>query len=269
MDDRLLVYAIAFWDPRDIARSAAVSSTMYGIIQHHRHLVWDPDTHFQPWFRAPAETFRGMLRICGAIVTGSQILQFFNRTSYPDSDMDIFMRVGGLWYMGGWLRSQGYTFAAVSSDYRLFRRQVMRLCSRMMTDHPAHNPAIRGVYNFHRYVASQTVVHLQKIQLIAVDMDPVHHVIFDFHSTAVMNYMTSDTVISVFPLSTFVFQKSMESEIPGPGIQHNSEAISRSTQRPKTGEAIGGRSPLLEDKTQCSAKRNRPNTGKRVRSGIH
>ncbi|KAJ7683373.1 hypothetical protein B0H17DRAFT_942010 [Mycena rosella] len=89
---------------------------MHGVVQHYKQLVWDPDAHFKIWFSDPTK-FRGVLQTCGAIVSGSQILQFLDRTRYPDSDMDIFLRVGGIPVMAQWLRHQGYALNSVSPDY--------------------------------------------------------------------------------------------------------------------------------------------------------
>ncbi|KAJ7750551.1 hypothetical protein B0H16DRAFT_1318604 [Mycena metata] len=207
-EDDLLTYFLAFWDPHDIFKAESLSSVMLGIVSHYRRLVWDPDSRFQPWFRDPTRQFRTMLRRCGAIVTGSQMLQFFDRTNYPDSDMDIFLRIGGVSLLGNWLTTQGYSPAAPSAKYTFFRNRVQRACSQIITRQGEPQTPIRGVYNYYRYVATQTVVHHQKIQLVVVDMDPIHHVIFDFHSTGVMNFLSSTRAVSIFPLCTFRYRKS-------------------------------------------------------------
>ncbi|KAJ7476315.1 hypothetical protein B0H11DRAFT_1917533 [Mycena galericulata] len=223
MDDNLLAYLFSFWDPHDILKFSRSSSVIQGILQQYRQLVWDPDTYFQPWFREPTALFRSTLRETGAIVSGSQILQFFDRIKYLNSDLDIFLRIGGVLQMARWLVRQGYHLTPEQPDYETFHRNVIRVSCRILTSTVNQDTGIRAVYNYQRFVASATVIYYQKIQLIAVDIDPVHHVLYDFHSSkwlsamsqristitaAVMNYMTSDQVVSVFPRSTFILRKS-------------------------------------------------------------
>ncbi|KAJ6464316.1 hypothetical protein DFH09DRAFT_1346829 [Mycena vulgaris] len=215
MTDSLLVHLLSFWDPKDILASATLSPVIHGILQHYRQLVWDVDIHFRPWFQNPAE-FRSILRITGAVVSGSQILQFLDRTNYLSSDMDIFLRIGGVTRIGKWLSLQGYRFGSLASDYQTFDVQVQRLSRMLVAQNSSlpHGPPIRNVYNYQRFVASPSVTYIQKVQLVVVDMDPVHHVLFDFHSTAVMNYMTPDTIVSLFPNSTFVLRKTYVTKSP-------------------------------------------------------
>ncbi|KAJ7490408.1 hypothetical protein B0H11DRAFT_1912374 [Mycena galericulata] len=212
--DSLLVHALGFWDAPDVLKSAVLSSVMHGVVQHYKCLVWDIDKHFDSWFRQPKK-FRPMLQVCGAVVSGSQILQFLDRTSYPDSDLDIFLRIGGVKKMGNWLTAQGYRLASNTANYTTLGRQILRSSYQLMTlptNSPPKTP-IRGVYNYRRFIGSWNDLRIQKIQLVCVDMDPIHHILFDFHSTAVMNYLTADKVVSLFPISTFVLRKSYVSKI--------------------------------------------------------
>ncbi|KAJ6579172.1 hypothetical protein DFH09DRAFT_913344 [Mycena vulgaris] len=180
-------------------------------MQQYRKIVWDPDRHFQPWFGDCTEDFRSVLYESGAIVSGSQILQFLDRTTYLNSDMDIFLRIGGVLTMGNWLEARGYSRTCDSEDYVnhfKFQRDVIQTACRVITGGARLETAVKGVYNYRRFVGSTTDIYNQKIQLVAVDTNPVQHLLFDFHSTAVMNYMSCDTIVSVFPLSTFILRKS-------------------------------------------------------------
>ncbi|KAJ7197891.1 hypothetical protein C8J57DRAFT_1487630 [Mycena rebaudengoi] len=190
--DSLLVYVLSFWNPDDILVSATLSTVLQGVVRYYQSLVWDIDKHLQHWFRDGSKSFRSVLGVCGAAVSGSQILQFFDRTKYLDSDLDIFLRVAGLLRMGEWLVTQGYRHTSSSENYDALNEEVLHLS---------------------RYVASPTVIFIQKVQLVAVDMDPVHHILFDFHSTAVMGFLTCNMVVSVFPRSTHVLKKSYMTKI--------------------------------------------------------
>ncbi|KAJ7154307.1 hypothetical protein C8R43DRAFT_885137 [Mycena crocata] len=207
MPDDVLTNLFAFMNPREIAKCSTLSTVVLNVVHHYKTLVWDPDKFFRHWFRDSPISFRLILKKCGAIVSGSQIMQFFDRSNYIDSDMDIFLRVGGLIEMGAWLWRQGYNLHSSSSTYRVLW-DAHRLSAKLVQNQDPTTNAIKGVFNFTRYVASATVIYLQKIQLVTVDVNPINHILFDFHSTAVINYMLPDSVVSVFPLSTFLHRKT-------------------------------------------------------------
>ncbi|KAJ7773132.1 hypothetical protein B0H16DRAFT_1217537, partial [Mycena metata] len=199
------------WSLQDIIVCSSLSSVILNIIRYYKSVVWNPDIFFKPWFNVDPKFFRSTLDVCGAVVAGSQINQLLDRTRYDNSDMDIFLRIGGIQRMGGWLETQGYRLVSSSSTYGPFHQTVARLSTRLAIATASDN-TVKGVFNYERYVASTQVVYHQRIQLVVVDMNPIHHVLFDFHSTAVMNYMVSDAVVSVFPTSTFLLSKSYVSK---------------------------------------------------------
>ncbi|KAJ6507218.1 hypothetical protein C8R47DRAFT_1209151 [Mycena vitilis] len=211
VQDSLLVRLLSFWNPAEVFKFAGLSRITNGIMDHYITLVWDVDAHFYQWFRDSPSIFRSVLRRSNGVVSGSHILQFLDRTRYLDSDIDIFIRIGGVFTMGRWLLSQGYSLAAQSEDYPAaqlddFRSEVIKTGARLPTPKSPQRP-VKAVYNFQRFVASPTSIYDQRIQLIVVDTDPIKHILFDFHSTAVMNYMTSDVLVSIFPRSTLVLHK--------------------------------------------------------------
>ncbi|KAJ7495920.1 hypothetical protein B0H11DRAFT_1910206 [Mycena galericulata] len=181
----LLLHVLSFWSPQCIATCDSLST-----------LAWDVDRFFAPWFIDDTVDFRVMLERCGAVVSGSLITQFFDRTLYRDSDMDIFLRMGGLPEMGAWLVSQGYIYSSTSTGYRALRRAIQRVSGKVVSDPVDGHRTIRTVLNFKRLVASTTIIHIQKIQLVVVDMDPIHHVLFDFHSIYHKSYITRNRIES-------------------------------------------------------------------------
>ncbi|KAJ6501442.1 hypothetical protein C8R47DRAFT_1211021 [Mycena vitilis] len=208
----LLLRVVSFWTLWDIINCHALSTTMHGIVRYYKSLAWDPDFHFRPWFIDEPSTFRAMLKDYGAVIAGSQVVQLLDRSKYPDSDMDIFMRSGSVEPMGYWLQHQGYRFQNATPTYddvgnQAFLASIRCLSTKLVSNKRKDDPVNR-VFNYQRYIASRTIIYHQVIQLVAVDMNPIHHIIFDFHSTGVMNYMTADTVVSVFPRSTFLLHKS-------------------------------------------------------------
>ncbi|KAJ7106080.1 hypothetical protein C8R43DRAFT_863192, partial [Mycena crocata] len=205
----LLLRILSFWSLQDIITCETLSSAFRNIVGFYRSVAWNADNFFRSWFLDSPSWFRAVLKSCNAVVSGSQLVQFFDRSTYFESDMDIFLRIGSVSRMGVWLECQGYILDCTSQGYHDVSHDVDALLTSKMTYGPLmQDNTVQSVHNYKRFVASPTVVYLQKIQLVIVDMNPVHHILFDFHSTGVMNYMTFNTVVSVFPVSTFIRRKS-------------------------------------------------------------
>lgn len=80
------------------------------LILHYQSMVWSFQRRFQLWFPNTAG-FQAMLYRHKAIVSGSQAIQFFDRTFCPDDPLEIYVRHNRAPRMFEWIESQGY-FAA-------------------------------------------------------------------------------------------------------------------------------------------------------------
>ncbi|KAJ6450849.1 hypothetical protein C8R47DRAFT_1084281 [Mycena vitilis] len=97
--------------------------------------------------------------------------------------MDIFMRMGGLAYMRQWLGTQGYSIAPQREHYNVSASDdLIWASSQVLTCKSIPDSVITIVHNYYRYVASTETVYYQKIQVIVVDINPIQHILFDFHS---------------------------------------------------------------------------------------
>ncbi|KAJ7739542.1 hypothetical protein B0H16DRAFT_1465197 [Mycena metata] len=196
MPDEQIIRIISFWGLADIVACDSAS------------VVWNADRFFAGWFKDHPISFRRVLGECGGIVSGSQVTQFFDRSRYHDSDMDIFMHIGGITHMGDWLQTQGYSYSSMATEYDALKPDVLRLSCRMLIERNSTDETIKGVFNYIRYIPSTTTAFIQKIQLIVVDISPIDHIIFDFHSSAMINYMTESEIVCVFPIPTLILHKS-------------------------------------------------------------
>ncbi|PPR03127.1 hypothetical protein CVT26_004661 [Gymnopilus dilepis] len=192
----------------DLLSLLAISRTskmLRGLYAVYRQAVWDPDDHYKRWFH-DVDYFKSLLRKCGAVVSGSFALQFFGRFFYPSSDMDIFLRVAGADDLCYWLCDEGYSYEDSSSDYGgLDGSSSLHFSKAVLNKSSFHDPLL-GVYAFQKsrkhHNGREEVL---RVQIVVVDTEPIHHVLFDFHSiAAVINFLTADEGFSVFPWSTFV-----------------------------------------------------------------
>lgn len=167
------------WPLSDILVLSATSFRMHYAVQTYKSVAWDIDSFLGRWFPRPV-AFRHLLRQCSAVVSGSQALQFFDRTEYMDSDMDIFLRGAGVGRMSEWLKEVGYSLP--SRNYYLGSRK--HIVHRYRNRRRYCSSAIQAVITFTRFDTTPGgVVYPRRVQLVVVDMDPVKFILFDFHSS--------------------------------------------------------------------------------------
>ncbi|PPQ96722.1 hypothetical protein CVT26_010275 [Gymnopilus dilepis] len=209
---RLLLF-FAELDIDAIISLSKTSSALHSAYTFYAKEAWDPTKRFASWFKNPA-AFRRLLSRTNSVISGSFALQFFDRSYYPTGDMDIYLRVAGADEVCRWLTRQDYTYVrqnktyphVISRDRVHFDRAVRNLSSSV-------SPLL-AVYNFERKLElSKTESIVRHVQVIVVDTDPIEHILFDFHSTVVMNFITAERAVSIFPHSTFIDRLSYTSKV--------------------------------------------------------
>ncbi|KAJ7864794.1 hypothetical protein B0H14DRAFT_2735536 [Mycena olivaceomarginata] len=137
------------------------------------------------------DDFRRMQGYTGAIISGSTALQFFNRLTWPNTDLDIYVTRASAAIAVVFILENGYTFSP--RDFQ-DRNVSLQLCE-SVKDSPPGYPG-KGIANVLNFYKDGT-----KIQLIIVKTTPIE-VILHFHSTCVMNIITHDAAFSLYPWST-------------------------------------------------------------------
>ncbi|KAI9065718.1 hypothetical protein FKP32DRAFT_1674545 [Trametes sanguinea] len=207
----------AGWTPDLILWLRPLSSSMRLAVQAYCTRQWNVDTFLSRWFRFPSG-FLKTLEQCGGLISGSEAQQFFGRRAYRGRDLDIYVPLHGLLPMGRWLREEGFAFHASAEKHPLFDVAAMMFTSHIgvnTSSPPSFLPPRRtttfSAFNFVRTPHPNRPVLLSgsHVQLIAVTYNPVEFIINNFHSTAVMNYMTDKYAISLFPRTTFIEKTSL------------------------------------------------------------
>jgi hypothetical protein len=125
-------------------------------------------------------------------ISGSTALQFFDRSLYPDSDLDIYVEHRSRQTIVAWLRGIGYEFKPRqirNSNVTFSLEEEMGVtvepyCTGGSPSAPFFEPEITGyfgrgvtnVYNFFKYNPER------KIQLITSNQSPLE-VVLNFHSS--------------------------------------------------------------------------------------
>ena len=94
-------------DILSLIKLSKTSKALRRVFLCYAQATWDPARRYRRWFGNVGE-FRRLLRKSNAVISGSFALQFFDRSFYADSDMDIFTRIAGVSTLCDFLISEGY-----------------------------------------------------------------------------------------------------------------------------------------------------------------
>ncbi|KAL7281164.1 hypothetical protein ACG7TL_004472 [Trametes sanguinea] len=206
----------AHWTPDVIFRLRQLSSSMRLATEAYCARRWDVNAFLGRWFHF-VPTFLKVLDDCGGVVSGSEAQQFFDRESYRGRDLDVYVPLHGLLRMGRWIKEQGFLYHATADRHPLFDVAAVMFTSyvgvgaiSLPSQFPT-KPSTFAAFNFARPLHHSMPEWLKgmHIQLIAVPCNPVEFIVNNFHSTGVMNYMTGQYAVSLFPRTTFVDRTSL------------------------------------------------------------
>ncbi|KAF6743185.1 hypothetical protein DFP72DRAFT_850684 [Ephemerocybe angulata] len=191
----------------DLMQLASSSSLLKELTNIYKDMVWRVDDFLATWFYASLK-FRCILGFTGAIVSGSQVIRFLDRMEPAiSSDLDILTRVGGVLSLVNYLEDEGYTRVqrkpGRKEDYPLLA-DVCALSSTTQFCKGGGKHGIVEIFDFEKKLGRtlQGVDRL-KVQVVVVVQNPIQHILFSYHSTAVMNYICHDETVSIFPKPTF------------------------------------------------------------------
>lgn len=98
-------------DARDLLRFSrvcvAAKLKVDSYIKRHFSIYSILDRFFA---RSDSIAFRYLMRMTGMLVSGSSVLQLFDRSFYAGSDLDVFVNQSQASVVGEWLKARGYEF---------------------------------------------------------------------------------------------------------------------------------------------------------------
>ncbi|EIW61531.1 uncharacterized protein TRAVEDRAFT_27113 [Trametes versicolor FP-101664 SS1] len=156
----------------------------------------------------------------GTLVSGSSALQFFDRTLYPESDLDLYVHARHRREVGRWLVEEGYAFAPTEHQDPRFEVEVVHGMT-TREDGIYSMPGVAAILTFtkpaprlgaQRVVAEESEEELEvqleereprplKVQIIVAKNTPME-AILAFHSTCVMNVISYEKAYCLFPRAT-------------------------------------------------------------------
>ncbi|KIM24573.1 hypothetical protein M408DRAFT_26868 [Serendipita vermifera MAFF 305830] len=202
----------------DMLSLRLVCSVVHGAVHGWLPSVYNVENHLAHFFDDPL-SFRILQARTGTIVSGSNALQFFERSYYPNSDLDLYVPCRHTYHVAKWLVTndynpvftekqrnilQGTTFASLLEQ--ISRRRISRYHGQPLPGEAEYgHSAMEDVFTF----VHQSNPDL-KVQMIVIDprSTPIAAVLH-FHSTLVMNFITWDRAYSLFPSATFLHRSCL------------------------------------------------------------
>jgi len=161
----------------------------------------------------------------GALISGSTVLQFFDRSYYPESDLDIYVRFDCRRDIALWLEKKGYTMQPYAKN------PGANLCDVLdeMTMQPSDDPFYPGSFIILEFLKNRGDIK-SKIQLLLANDCPIASIL-RFHSSeyfsasrrslqpvtimiaCVMNFIAYDRAYSLYPKGTFITRQSLVTKL--------------------------------------------------------
>ncbi|KIK49276.1 hypothetical protein CY34DRAFT_310412 [Suillus luteus UH-Slu-Lm8-n1] len=219
------IYDLIFCDlsPRTLVWLSRTCRRAHEAVTRFICRAYNINRHLSRYFPDPL-AFRSLQARTGLVISGSNALQFLDRSFYPESDLDLYAHPGHVYEALEWLDSVGYKFKPeswqqedwrdeVPADWDGTAKRIDRFGEMMINREPDMVYSdVAGVYTFTRIVTMDTETVTLKVQIIASKCNPIQ-TITQFHSTCVMNIITFDAAYSFYPVATF--EERMAIQIPG------------------------------------------------------
>ncbi|KDQ51108.1 hypothetical protein JAAARDRAFT_211257 [Jaapia argillacea MUCL 33604] len=209
--------------PAGLIRLGRCSRTTLGAVANFANRAFNINKHLSRFFPDPV-AFRSLQARTATLISGSSALQFFDRTFYPESDLDLYTFSEHGEEIGRWLQKRGYAFIANSfqdDDFGVALNQPIRdgldqggeALKDLDLNHWQHYKIIgvNGIYCFEKVSQGGTEPPL-RVQIITASSTPLECVL-NFHCTVVMNVIAYDAAYSFYPVSTFEERRALTSGI--------------------------------------------------------
>ncbi|KAF8802204.1 hypothetical protein BYT27DRAFT_7197291 [Phlegmacium glaucopus] len=199
--------------PIDLLRYSRASKTTYEAVSSYMRRSFNLNKLMGRFFTEnEMSCFRSWQSRTGMLISGSTALQFFDRTFYPESDLDIYVEHRYCKAIAFWLIDIGYTY----KPRPRYSDQDLAEALRITTEYL--NCGVANVYDFHKSNPDR------KIQLITSHHSPLEPIL-NFHSTCVMNLISHEKAYSLYPQGTFRDRRSLI--VYGEGSSRQTEEFAR------------------------------------------
>ncbi|PBK88622.1 hypothetical protein ARMGADRAFT_903417, partial [Armillaria gallica] len=184
-------------DPLGVIHFSFASFGAASVVALFMALVYTMRTLVSPFFPPRlAPLFQLLQQNTGLIVSGSKALSFLLRTTFPGSDIDLYVNFKHFHLIVLFMIMAGYGWGRwLGGNHHKPRPHDGAALFLPSTTYNGNN--IYAVYEFLHPDNSEL-----KVQVILVEEMPMD-IILGFHSTIPMNIIAHDVAISLYPKATF------------------------------------------------------------------
>lgn len=184
---------LGFCTPATIVRLARTCTSSRLAILSFFHRAFNINRHLSRYF-SDSIGFRLLQSRTGAVISGSNALQFLDRSFYPGSDLDLYVPWRRLRDLAQWVTQDGYVFQPNASQSDILEDSLVRIETTTAAIEESNGPppysmrGVVGVFTFLRPVENRGGDSLdnpeppRKIQIVAA-LTSVADVIINFHSS--------------------------------------------------------------------------------------
>lgn len=181
----------SYLTPLSLTRMASVNRAIRTVTKDFAARAYNVNRRLSRFVRDPL-VFRSLMARTRMVISGSFALQFFDRTYYPDSDLDLYLHPDrNIIDVGLYLEQEGYEFVPRSWQLPVYKDEAERICANIdveVDDIEDETEAsvlysfrsLRAVYTFRRTLEDGEV---REAQVIVSRVSPLASIL-DFHSSA-------------------------------------------------------------------------------------
>ncbi|TFY80353.1 hypothetical protein EWM64_g3656 [Hericium alpestre] len=112
--------------PGTLIRLSWTCRAAYAALHSYYRRGFNINRHLARYFPDP-RAFRCLQARTGTLVSGSNALQFFDRTHYPNSDLDLYVSMTDAVVVADWLVAAGYVYQARHDQAQALRVALFRM----------------------------------------------------------------------------------------------------------------------------------------------
>lgn len=176
-----LIFDLIFFyaSPGSLIRLSWTCRMCLAAVKSYLSRAYNINRHLSRFFPDPL-AFRSLQAKTGTLISGSSALQYFDRTFYPESDLDIYIPMRFKAEVGEWLLSIGYNFIPNSTQKPSFQDAV----TNPVTEDTYGSYSMRGVSVVFTFTKPSHVDPTKelKVQAIVATVAPME-IILLFHSS--------------------------------------------------------------------------------------
>ncbi|EIW78017.1 hypothetical protein CONPUDRAFT_146078 [Coniophora puteana RWD-64-598 SS2] len=194
--------------PRESIQVSRSCQAAHDAYLNFTHRAYDINRHLFYFFSDPV-AFRSLQARTGTLISGSDALQFLERTVYPGSNLNIYTHPGHTLEVLDWLvNAEGYRYAPFPRRPRNYRddvkpwdpQQSSMRWNTWVRDNGTGENGLGKIYPFTK-VSGYGGERL-RVQVMEAHMSPFI-AITSFYSTCTMNIIAFDCAYSLYPVQTF------------------------------------------------------------------